>query len=86
VKNEIYLSVGSNLGNRVCVLALARSEATSVGLEIERCSGIYEAEPQLLTNHPNFLKCILFVKTTFNALELLEPCQDIERSIGKIQS
>ncbi|MDR2777088.1 MAG: 2-amino-4-hydroxy-6-hydroxymethyldihydropteridine diphosphokinase [Puniceicoccales bacterium] len=83
MKNEVYLSLGSNLGDRLSFLALAVSKLKRNGLRIEKCSNVYETEPQILTNQPNFLNCVLFVKTTFNALQLLELCQDIERSIGK---
>ncbi|MDR2432280.1 MAG: 2-amino-4-hydroxy-6-hydroxymethyldihydropteridine diphosphokinase [Puniceicoccales bacterium] len=83
MNNEAYLSLGSNLGDRLGFLALAVSKLRCDGLKIEKCSNVYETEPQNLANQPNFLNCALFVKTTFNALQLLRFCQTIECSIGK---
>ncbi|MDR0693366.1 MAG: 2-amino-4-hydroxy-6-hydroxymethyldihydropteridine diphosphokinase [Puniceicoccales bacterium] len=81
--NEAYLSLGSNLGDRLGFLALALSKLKCDGLKIEKCSSVYETEPQILANQPNFLNCVLFVKTAFNALQLLRFCQAIECAIGK---
>ncbi|MDR2778958.1 MAG: 2-amino-4-hydroxy-6-hydroxymethyldihydropteridine diphosphokinase [Puniceicoccales bacterium] len=83
MKNEAYLSLGSNLGDRLGFLALAILKLKCSGLRIEKYSSVYETDPQILVNQPSFLNCVLFVKTTFNALQLLRFCQDIECSIGK---
>ncbi|MDR1528589.1 MAG: 2-amino-4-hydroxy-6-hydroxymethyldihydropteridine diphosphokinase [Puniceicoccales bacterium] len=83
MNNEAYLSLGSNLGDRLGFLALAVSKLKCDDLKIEKCSSIYETEPQILANQPNFLNCVLLVKTTFNAPRLLKLCQDIEYSIGR---
>ncbi|MDR2629144.1 MAG: 2-amino-4-hydroxy-6-hydroxymethyldihydropteridine diphosphokinase [Puniceicoccales bacterium] len=83
MKNEAYLSLGSNLGDRLGFLSLAISKLNCDGLKIEKCSSVYETEPQILANQPNFLNCVLFVKTVLSALQLLRFCQATERSIGK---
>ncbi|MDR1891360.1 MAG: 2-amino-4-hydroxy-6-hydroxymethyldihydropteridine diphosphokinase [Puniceicoccales bacterium] len=83
MKNEAYLSLGSNLGDRLGFLALAVSKLGCADLKVEKCSSVYETEPQILTNQPKFLNCVLFVKTTFDAFQLLKFCQTIERSVGK---
>ncbi|MDR2602952.1 MAG: 2-amino-4-hydroxy-6-hydroxymethyldihydropteridine diphosphokinase [Puniceicoccales bacterium] len=83
MNNEAYLSIGSNLGDRLGFLALAVSKLKYDGLKIEKCSSVYETEPQILANQPNFLNCVLFVKTRFNALQLFKFCQAIECSIGR---
>ncbi|MDR1457629.1 MAG: 2-amino-4-hydroxy-6-hydroxymethyldihydropteridine diphosphokinase [Puniceicoccales bacterium] len=83
MNNEAYLSLGSNLGDRLGFLALAVSKLKCDGLKIEKCSSVYETEPQILANQPNFLNCVLSIKTTFNALQLLRFCQAIECSIGR---
>ncbi|MDR1233325.1 MAG: 2-amino-4-hydroxy-6-hydroxymethyldihydropteridine diphosphokinase [Puniceicoccales bacterium] len=82
-ENEAYLALGSNLGDRLGFLTLAVSKLKCDGLKIEKCSNVYETEPQILADQPNFLNCVLFVKTALNALQLLSLCQDIECSIGK---
>jgi 2-amino-4-hydroxy-6-hydroxymethyldihydropteridine diphosphokinase len=83
MKNEAYLSLGSNLGDRLSFLGTAISKLECDGLEVEKYSSVYETAPQILANQPNFLNCVLFVKTTFNALQLLKFCQAIECSMGK---
>lgn len=55
-------------------------------ITIEKCSNIYETEPQNLNNQPYFLNCAIKIKTSLPPLKLLETCQQIESAIGRNQT
>lgn len=52
-------------------------------ITIEKCSNVYETEPQNLKDQPYFLNCAIKIKTSLPPLELLETCQQIESAIGR---
>ena len=81
--DTVYLSLGSNLGDREGHLrdALARLEAAEV--RILRRSSVYETEPQDLRNQPWFLNLVVEAETRLFPLQLLARLQDIERDLGR---
>ncbi|MDR1433505.1 MAG: 2-amino-4-hydroxy-6-hydroxymethyldihydropteridine diphosphokinase [Puniceicoccales bacterium] len=83
MKNEAYLSLGSNLADRLKFLQMAVAELALENLRIERCSSIYETDPQDLKEQPKFLNCALLVTTDMDVFQLLAACQRVEKSIGK---
>ncbi|MDR2737330.1 MAG: 2-amino-4-hydroxy-6-hydroxymethyldihydropteridine diphosphokinase [Puniceicoccales bacterium] len=83
MENSAYLSLGSNLGNRTKLLEAAIFELAGDNLRMEKFSSIYETEPQNFENQPNFLNCVVLVKTSLNPFELLAFCQGIERKLHK---
>jgi 2-amino-4-hydroxy-6-hydroxymethyldihydropteridine diphosphokinase len=80
----VYLSLGSNLGNRRENLkqALRRLQATP-GFTMGKVSRIYRAAPQGLTEQPEFLNLALEGRTTLPPLELLRAAKEIERALGR---
>jgi 2-amino-4-hydroxy-6-hydroxymethyldihydropteridine diphosphokinase len=83
MENSAYLSLGSNLGNRMNLLEMAISELWCENLRVERASSIYETDPQNFEDQPKFLNCVVGIKTAFDPFELLAFCQKIERELGK---
>ncbi|MDR1413673.1 MAG: 2-amino-4-hydroxy-6-hydroxymethyldihydropteridine diphosphokinase [Puniceicoccales bacterium] len=83
MKNNAYISLGSNLEDRLKFLQTAMAKLECENLEIAKISSIYETDPQDLTNQPKFLNCVLMLKTEFDAFQLLAICQKIEAVIGK---
>ena len=55
-------------------------------ITIEKCSNIYETEPQNLKDQPYFLNCVIKIKTSILPLKLLETCQQVESAIGRNQA
>jgi 2-amino-4-hydroxy-6-hydroxymethyldihydropteridine diphosphokinase len=55
-------------------------------ITIEKCSNVYETEPQNLKDQPYFLNCAIKIKTSLFPLKLLETCQQIESTIGRNQT
>ena len=58
--SSIYLSLGSNIGNRENNLKLALKELSEI-LRIKKISSIYETEPLLYQKQDNFLNIVVEV-------------------------
>ncbi|MCE7073476.1 2-amino-4-hydroxy-6-hydroxymethyldihydropteridine diphosphokinase [Dyadobacter sp. CY327] len=83
--NSIFLSLGSNLGDRQAVLALAREQiANRVGI-ISSESSVYETEPWGLADQPAFLNQVIRVETALAPEEVLRIILDIEHELGRVR-
>jgi len=78
----IYLSLGSNLGNRAANLERAIEALSEVGVRILRRSSIYETEPVDFLAQPWFLNCVVEAETSLDPRQLLEALQAIECKLG----
>lgn len=80
-----YLSLGSNLGDRLDYLRAAL-EAIDRGpsLAVRRASKIYETEPvEVEDDQPEYLNCVAEVECGLPVLELLRFCQGVEAALGR---
>jgi 2-amino-4-hydroxy-6-hydroxymethyldihydropteridine diphosphokinase len=78
----IYLSLGSNLGDRAANLERAIGAFGGIGVHVLRRSAIYETEPVDFLAQPWFLNCVVEAETILEPLTLLQALQGIERSMG----
>jgi 2-amino-4-hydroxy-6-hydroxymethyldihydropteridine diphosphokinase len=78
----IYLSLGSNLGDRAANLERAIDALPGIGVRILRRSSTYETEPVDFLEQPWFLNCVIEAETALTPRELLESLQAIERKLG----
>ena len=78
----IYLSLGSNLGDRAANLDQAIAALPESGVRVLRRSSIYETEPVDFLAQPWFLNCVVEAETSLPPRELLEALQGIERRMG----
>ena len=82
-QNElIYLSLGSNLGDRQKNLESVEKLLPPKVL-VRKRSRIYETEPWGYQDQPRFLNQVLAVQTSLSPLELLAYLKRIEKSIGR---
>ncbi|SKC10573.1 2-amino-4-hydroxy-6-hydroxymethyldihydropteridine diphosphokinase [Dyadobacter psychrophilus] len=82
---SIFLSLGSNLGDRKVVLESAREQiAKRVGL-ISSKSSVYETEPWGLPDQPAFLNQVIRVETELAPEEVLRIILDIEHELGRVR-
>ena len=79
----IYLSVGSNLGNRKKNIEKTKFELYSKGINIIRSSNYYETLSWPNPNNPKFYNIFLKVSSDLKILELLKICKQIETSLGR---
>lgn len=81
----IYLSLGSNLGNRKANLEVALDQLETKDSVIQKQSSFYETEPVEWLNQPCFLNLVCQVKSQLNPQALLKLCQKIEHQMGRIR-
>src|SRR6266851_10485948 len=78
----IFLSLGSNLGDRAENLERAIEALSEIGVRVLRRSSIYETEPVDFLAQPWFLNCVVEAETSLVPRQLLEELQAIERKLG----
>lgn len=79
----VYLSLGSNLGDRLEYIHRAMEELKDNGLQILKVSTIIETEPFEAPQQERFLNAVLKAQTQLSPEELLLLTQSIERKLGR---
>ncbi|MBV8898371.1 MAG: 2-amino-4-hydroxy-6-hydroxymethyldihydropteridine diphosphokinase [Acidobacteriaceae bacterium] len=79
----VFLSLGSNLGDREQHLETALAELEAAGVHIAGRSSIYETEPQEFRAQPWFLNMVIEVETKLFPMQLLGRILKIEKEIGR---
>ncbi len=82
---QVYLGLGSNLGDRQANLARAL-QLLGERLHIERVSSIYETEPVGYAEQLPFLNAICRAQTELGPMQLLSLVKGIEASLGRVPS
>ena len=77
----IYLSLGSNLGDRAANLERAIAALPEAGVRVLRRSLLYETEPLDFRAQPWFLNCVVEGQTLLLPRQLLHALQGIERRL-----
>ena len=80
MKTVVYLSLGSNLGDREGNLRAAAER-----LEPRRVSPVYETSPVDSLDQPFFLNQVVEVETDLTPLQYLSRTQEIERELGRVR-
>lgn len=81
--HDVYLGLGSNLGDKVELLMSAvRNIQIRIGY-IEALSPLYETLPEGFESDNTFVNAACLVKTKLSAEEVLECTQVIERELGR---
>lgn len=80
---RIFLSLGSNMGDRAGHLAQALAGLGERGMRVVRKSSVYETEPVEMREQAWFLNSVVEVKTDLTAGELMQTLLEIERSMGR---
>jgi len=81
--NRAYLLLGSNLLDRLHLLALARDKITVKIGHALALSSIYESEPWGFMAEQNFLNQVMVVETALAPEELLTSILEIESDLGR---
>src|SRR5882672_603738 len=82
VGKKVYMSLGSNVGDREKNLRAATEELPHAGVALTRVSSFYETEPVDLREQPWFLNCVVEAETHFEAIPLLRALREIETKMG----
>ncbi len=89
--STVYLSLGSNLGERAELLASARTRVGILVGKLEAASTIYETapwgkSPDGYRDQPPFLNQVVAVSTKLAPRVLLDTLLAIEKSLGRVRS
>ncbi len=79
---RVYLSLGSNVGDRAANLRTAINRVGSLG-DVMAVSSFYETEPVEFAAQPWFLNCAVELDTEKMPKQLLAGVLDIEREMGR---
>ena len=82
----VYLSLGSNIGNREAFLREAIARLASPKFNVVRISPVYETEPVEYVDQGWFLNLVLEAETTLFPLQLLLHTSRIENAMGRVRT
>jgi 2-amino-4-hydroxy-6-hydroxymethyldihydropteridine diphosphokinase len=79
----VYLSLGSNLGDREANLAAGIAALEAAGVRVVKRSALYHTEPRDFPPQHWFLNCCVEAVTVLMPRQLLRAVQQAERQIGR---
>ena len=84
--NQAYLAIGSNLGNKIRNIDIAKFELEKNKIKILKSSSNYISVSWPNSDNPNYINNIIKIKTSLAPLELLKICNMIETKLGRVRS
>ncbi len=82
-----YLSIGTNLGDRLRNLQDAADALRLLPkTEVVKCSGVYETAPWGYTQQDDFYNICVKLRTGLSSHALLGACLGIEAALGRVRS
>ncbi len=84
--NDVYLSIGTNIGERLENLQHAvELLKVSEGIQVARISSVYETAAVGYTDQADFLNIAVHIKTVLSSSEMLNICQSVEQELGRVR-
>lgn len=84
--NDVYLSIGTNIGDRKRNLQEAvKMLVQTDGVAVKKISSIYETAPVGYVDQDSFLNICVYLQTDKNAEDMLLCCQEIENELGRVR-
>lgn len=80
-----YVGFGSNLGDRLVLLARAVHLLANPKVKIGAISSVYETAPQGNVDQPSFLNLVVQIETDLTPRELLRHTQAVEAKLGRVR-
>ncbi len=81
---DVYLGLGSNLGDRVAHLRAGIAALGEAGT-VRAQSPVYESAPMYITDQPAFLNMAVLLETALTLPALLAICKEAEQRAGRDQ-
>lgn len=81
--HRVYLSLGSNLGNRKRNIREALEKIGELIGDVERQSALYETKPWGYSSPNDFINACACVLTSLAPRQLLEATQKVEQEMGR---
>ena len=86
VERNVYVGLGSNLGDRAAMLAAGRRGLAALG-RVAECSSVYGTAPWGVSDdQPMYLNQVCRLETELRPAELIERVQEIEIAQGRDRS
>lgn len=82
---DVFLLLGSNLGNRKLFLDKAIERISAEVAPILQASSVYETQSWGKTDEPDYLNQVLFFKTDMPAKTILQKVLQIEQELGRVR-
>ena len=79
----VYLSIGSNLGNRFLNIEKAKFLLSEKGINVIKSSNYYETLSWPNPKNPKFYNVVLKTETYLSDKKALDTCKQIEKSLGR---
>ena len=87
VKHNVYLGLGSNMGDREKNLRDAIGMLGGLNYtDVAAVSPFYATSPWGYAEQPDFLNCAVLINTALSPYALLEACMDLERRLGRVRA
>lgn len=84
--NEVYLSIGTNMGERLDNLKFAVRQLTAhEAVHVTAVSSIYETAPVGFVDQASFLNIAVRLETSLTPFAMLALCQQIEQELGRVR-
>ncbi|MEA1886390.1 MAG: 2-amino-4-hydroxy-6-hydroxymethyldihydropteridine diphosphokinase [Bacteroidota bacterium] len=80
---EVYLGLGTNIGDRAENLAAARQSLSKHSIDILSISPVYISEPWGFKSNNDFYNQVIEVKTDVDPYDLLDIIQETENKMGR---
>lgn len=82
-----YLSLGSNLGNRIENINQAIERISAIhGVRLVNVSAYYETSPVGYLDQPDFVNCAVGIEADISPGQLLKSTMEIENEMGRMRS
>jgi 2-amino-4-hydroxy-6-hydroxymethyldihydropteridine diphosphokinase len=81
-----YISIGSNLGNRINNIEKTKFELEQNTIQVLESSSNYKTKSWPDPSKPYFLNVVIKIKTNLTPLRLLKICNSVEMKLGRIRS
>jgi len=83
VAKRVYLSLGSNRGDRAANLRRAIAHLGDSGVQVQQVSSFYKTEPVDFAPQAWYLNCAVEATTEFMPMQLLKVVKSVERALGR---
>tara|TARA_A100001015_G_scaffold38071_1_gene41896 strand:+ start:284 stop:811 length:528 start_codon:yes stop_codon:yes gene_type:complete len=84
--NEVYLGLGSNLGNKINNISKALYLISDENTKIIRISGLYETLSWPKKSFPKYINIVIKILTSLSPSKLFIKLKKIEKDLGRIKN
>jgi 2-amino-4-hydroxy-6-hydroxymethyldihydropteridine diphosphokinase len=82
---SIYLSLGSNVGDRAANITAALQALDAQGVRVIKRSSLYETQPVKVRGDGWFLNAVVEAGTELTPQQLMQTLLEVERSLGRVR-